>query len=330
MQLHILNEIPDELLTVSAKDLHKVIPGSGIIKIQGKKEPALFLSCLIHGNEITGLLVFQELLKKYGKTNWPRTTYLFFGNVWAAKEGLRQLPDRVDFNRIWTTSTEPEAQIAKQVFDFVDTNNLFASIDIHNNTGRNPHYSIVMRRDPAFFGMAAAFSQLSMFFEQELGTCTEAFTQFCPAVTLEAGLPGVADGTSHVMEFVETVMNWDERPNTSVEKLDLKLLEAWGIIKVPTDASVSVGDQSGDVQFSPDLDLINFTDVKPGTVWGTSSKNQNLVLRDLDKNDVTSDYFEVKDGAVISKKVLIPAMITPIASIIKSDCLCYVLREIEK
>jgi len=62
---------------------------------------------------------------------------------------------------------------------------LFASIDIHNNTGINPHYGCVKKLDPQFLNLSRLFSRTMIYVVQPGGVQSKAFSHLCPAVTLE-------------------------------------------------------------------------------------------------------------------------------------------------
>ena len=62
--LTILDDIPAGRLEVSARDLHRVLPGATLIHLPGRRYPALFVSILPHGNEDTGSSALQALLKR--------------------------------------------------------------------------------------------------------------------------------------------------------------------------------------------------------------------------------------------------------------------------
>jgi hypothetical protein len=78
---------------------------------------------------------------------------------------------------------------------------VFASIDVHNNTGLNPHYACVNRLDKEFLWLASLFGRLVIYFTHPKGTQTAAFAPFCPAVTLECGKPEHPYGVEHAFEY---------------------------------------------------------------------------------------------------------------------------------
>ena len=60
-KLSILKNIPDSFLTVDYHDIKQILKGPTLIHLQGEKEPALFISIMLHGNEYSGLQIMQEV-----------------------------------------------------------------------------------------------------------------------------------------------------------------------------------------------------------------------------------------------------------------------------
>lgn len=327
--LTILDKIPEGLLNARATELQDVLSGPTLIQLKGAREPAVWLGCLMHGNEYTGLLVLQELMKKYGETDWPRSVFLFFGNVAAAKEGQRHLDGQVDYNRIWRGGDLPEHRMAKQVLDHVRPQGLFASIDIHNNTGRNPYYAIVTTKDPRYLYLASQFSDIALYFTEERGTHTEVFANLCPTVTLESGLPGKPEGTEHVLKFVEGVLHMEEVPVVPVKSLNLSLMDIVATVRLAPETTVGLGEDKADIVFEQDFDKYNFTELSQGHFFGRYQDGHKLIVTDKDGKDVGDFYFDYLGGEIRTTRPLIPAMITLEKKILKSDCVCYLMEKIE-
>jgi hypothetical protein len=318
VMLTILNKIPLGLLDIPATRLCEILTGPTLMEFPGKDGAPIFISCLIHGNETTGLLVVQELLKKYDETNWPRPVFLFIGNVAAAAQGRRHLDDKPDFNRIWKPGPLDENKIAADVLQHVQPRKLFATIDIHNNTGRNPHYVVLDHLSVPNINLAGLFGPLCMFHNEPLGACSEVFAQYCPALTIEAGQPGKSEGTKQVLRFLEKLLVLPQIPAQSAADLQLTILETVGAIKIPFEANFI---------FDPDLDLLNFTTVVPGTDLGQCLSPHRFILKNDQGQDVADEYFSYQNQKIKTRKSFIPAMITLDPIIMKSDCLGYVMRE---
>ena len=93
--------LPPGLLDLPAARLGEVLPGPTLIHLPGRRTPPLFVSVLLHGNEDTGWLAAQSVLKKFATAELPRALTLFIGNVEAARTGLRRLDGQPDYNRVW-------------------------------------------------------------------------------------------------------------------------------------------------------------------------------------------------------------------------------------
>ena len=85
----------------------------------------------------------------------------------------------------------------RQLVDLMRERDVFASIDVHNNTGLNPHYGCINKLDPQFFHLATQFSRTVVYFIRPKGVQSMAFADICPAVTVECGKPDRPHGAAH-------------------------------------------------------------------------------------------------------------------------------------
>lgn len=329
MRLTITQNLPNGFSDFQVADIHHFFKGPTLFCISSKNNKApLYLSCLIHGNEVTGLLSLQELVRQYGCGNWPRPVFAFVGNVEAARHGKRHLDNRPDFNRIWKPGDLHEHRVAAEVLDFLKDKNLFAAIDIHNNTGRNPHYSVVCKKDLRDLNLAALFDRQAMFIDSPIGSKTQSMARLCPALTLEAGLPGKADGTRHVVDFINMVLHLEEIPQKPLSQLGLKVFEILACLKVLPKDSIGVGQDQADLVFMDDLDQYNFSKIPSGTKIGQYKNSHRLLINNLEGHEIKDDFFVyAPDGQIVTKTEICPAMITLDKAIIKSDCLGYLMQD---
>ena len=150
-----LDHLPEGLLGLEATRLQSQLQGPTLMYLRGRREPPLLVSVLMHGNETTGWEAVRALLRPYQAAGrvLPRSLYLFVSNVSAAAQGLRRLDGQPDYNRVWPgceDSGSAEHEMMRQVVDIMRTRGCFASIDVHNNTGLNPHYACVNVIDNRF------------------------------------------------------------------------------------------------------------------------------------------------------------------------------------
>jgi succinylglutamate desuccinylase len=328
-----LEYLPEGLLQIEADQLVEYLQGPTLIHLPGRRPEPLFVSVLMHGNETVGWEAVRQLLTKYeaGKT-LPRAMSLFIGNVEAASRGLRQLPGQPDFNRIWPGSEleeSPEHQVMQQVVEIMRDRNPFASIDVHNNTGMNPHYACVNRLDTEFLHLALLFSRTVVYFLRPKGVQSMAFAELCPAVTLECGKVGQAHGVEHAVEYLDACLHLSEHPVHPVAHQDIDLFHTVARVTVSADASIGFAAGESDITFEPDLDRMNFQELPVGTSLGFvngSSLCSLLDVRDEQGREVSRDYFQLEDGLLTLSRPVMPSMLTKDTEVIRQDCLCYLME----
>ena len=84
--------------------------------------------------------------------------------------------------------------MAQQVIAEMSARRPIASIDIHNTSGPNPHYACISTMERGHLELARRFAQMVIYLQVPSGLHSMAFSQFCPAVTVECGLSGSVDG----------------------------------------------------------------------------------------------------------------------------------------
>lgn len=330
--LAILDALPDGFLDCGARDLHLVLDGPTLIELAGERGPPLFVSILLHGNEDSGLGAVQRVISGYQDRPLPRSLMLLVGNVEAACHGLRRLDGQPDYNRIWPGTPNhgdtTEARIMAEVHARVVERRAVAAIDLHNNTGRNPHYAVVCNLDPRTLGLAALFSRRAVCFRGIPGTQTASFAGLITAITAECGLPGEAANAEAGARLVDAALNLDELPDGSSEGAALDLYHTLGVVRVREDVSFGFGAGEAELRFDPALDEYNFRELKPGTVLGETDHPMPLRMIDEAGRDVAEHYFETSSGKLRLRKQAVPAMFTVEPVIVRQDCLCYLMERL--
>ncbi|MDD5390443.1 MAG: M14 family metallopeptidase [Gallionellaceae bacterium] len=331
--LKVYEQIPAGLLELAAERLHEILPGPTLIHLPGRRPAPLFASVLLHGNEETGWLAAREVLRKYARSDLPRALSLFIGNIAAARHGLRVLDGQPDYNRIWpgaAASDRPEFAMARQVVEAMRARGVFASIDIHNNTGLNPHYGCVNRLEPAWLHLATLFSRTVVYFTYPRGVQSAAFAELCPAVTLECGKPGTPQGVEHAASYMDACLRLSEFPAHPVQPRDIDLFHTIATVKVPEEARFAFSDMDCDIEFAPDLDHLNFRELQPGTHLGRIHGRRGFCLQALDDEgkEMGDQVFDCSDGEIRLRRPLMPAMLTRDARVIRQDCLCYLMERL--
>lgn len=331
--LTITDQLPAGLLSTPAARLHQVLAGPTLIHVPGRREPPLFISTLLHGNEDSGLQAVQALLYRYsGGKDLPRAMSLFIGNVAAARHGLRRLDGQSDFNRVWRGGDSPEHAMARQVLEAMRARGPFASVDVHNNTGLNPHYACVNRLAPQFLHLATLFSRTVVYFTSPDTVQSRAFAGLCPAVTLECGQPGQPHGVEHSLEYLDACLRLSELPCHPVAAHDIDLFHTVATVKVKNGARFGFGEGDFDIRFEPDLDHLNFQELPEGARLGRLRPGGDgclLDVRDEHGREVCGEYFSAVDGELRTLRPVMPSMLTLNRTVIQQDCLCYLMERLD-
>lgn len=331
MKLTEFDHLPPGLLERPASALHHVLDGPALIHLQGKNPQPLFVTVLQHGNEVTGWEAVRRLLKShYEFDQLPRSISILIGNTRAAKHRLRRLDDQLDYNRCWPGGKYEDSDIGKlfhQVTDRVRAQPPIAAIDIHNNTGLNPHYAAINRIRPEFLRLASYFSSKVVYFRMPVGAQSLSLSKYCPSTTLECGQAGEIHGTDHSIGFLETCMHLDSIPTTPLEAEDVHLFHMVATVRVHDEALFGFGNVPTEIAFRDNLDVLNFQELPGGISLGdiNGGPAQPLIATDIDGADVTSQYFRFDRGQIETIREIMPSMLTLDRRVIQQDCLCYLM-----
>jgi succinylglutamate desuccinylase len=289
------------------------------------------VSVLLHGNETTGFFALQSLLKSYQDSLLPRALSIFVGNVVAARDGLRRLAGQPDYNRVWPGSQYndcAEQRMMAEVLELMRERRPFASVDVHNNTGINPHYACINRIDHRFMHLASLFSRTLVYFIRPAGVQSMAFAELCPAVTVECGKVGQKAGMEHAQEFLDACLHLSEIPEHRVAAHDVDLFHTVATVRVPRTYSFGFGDQQADICFVDDLDRLNFRELAAGTTLAQLDGVDDLPLTAIDErgDEVADRYFAVEGDMLRTTRSVMPSMFTLDERIIRQDCLGYLME----
>jgi len=334
MQIKQLEHYPEALLSCKATDLHALFPQPTLLHLSGKISQPIFISVLLHGNETTGFLAVQRLLNKYAQQPLPRSVSIFFGNTLAAKQGLRRLDTQPDYNRIWPGTEQEncaETEIASRIVNIMRNKQVFASIDVHNNTGLNPHYACINRLDNRFLQLANLFGRLVVYFLRPLGVQSAAFAEICPAVTLECGRPGQQHGVDHAYAYLNDCIHLTELAAHPVQNQDIDLFHTTAQVKIKENSSFSFNDCKSDLLFDKQLERMNFSEISPGTNFGIVQQSTSipLIATDEQGTDNTDQFFKIENMQLKIKRKTMPSMLTLDERVIRQDCLCYLMERIQ-
>ncbi len=335
MKLTILDYLPDRLLELPASALHQELDGPTLIHIPGYHEQPLFVSVLQHGNEVTGWDAVRRLLTShYQFDHLPRSMLLYIGNVEAARHGVRHLDRQPDFNRCWPGGDNGDSEfhaLFREVTEIARQSDPIASIDVHNNTGQNPHYGAVNQMDSRFFRLASMFSNTVIYFTMPHGVQSQAFSEFCPAVTLECGQAGNIHSADHTMAYLETCLNLEELKADPLPAGSFDLFHMVATVHIDKQMSLGIAQPQMNISLIKDLDLFNFRELPAETVFGNINgvRRPPLVATNTEGEVTTSHYFRFDGGEIRTTRPIMPSMLTDDIRVIHQDCLCYLMERLD-
>lgn len=322
--------LPEGLLQRPAGHLHEVLDGPTLIHLPGRMTAPLAVTVLLHGNEDTGWEAVRALLQRHAGRDLPRALSLFIGNVAAAREGVRHLEGQPDYNRVWRGEGTPEHTMMAEVVAAFHRRQPFASIDIHNNTGINPHYGCVNILEPHYLHLATLFSRTVVYFRSPATVQSRAMSRVCPAVTVECGRVGQSHGVDHAVEFLEAALQLTALPEHPPADHDYDLYHTVATVRVPDGVAFTFGEPAGDLSFLPDLDRLNFRELPAGTTLAQVRTPRGGVAAWSEAGErVTDRYFETVDGELRTRLTVMPSMLSTDAAAVRDDCLCYLMERLD-
>ena len=137
-----IESIPDYFFDLNQSNVLDHLDDMTLFFHRGESDKTILLSTMLHGNETSGLKAIQQYLKSVidGRIN-DFSFLILLGNPQAFAENKRLVEGQLDRNRIWQIRGDhPDHSLAKAVVDKVIEFSLMYSVDIHNNTGKNPYF----------------------------------------------------------------------------------------------------------------------------------------------------------------------------------------------
>ena len=304
MKLRVETALPSALTALPATRLANALGGPTLFDLRRAGEPPLFISVLVHGNETSGWEGVRRLRRELAACS----VLLFVGNVEAARAGVRALPTRPDFNRVWEGGDWPEAQVADEVVEYVAAAKPRLAVDIHNNTGRNPPYSVIARQDATTLAAAHVFAAHTLLATQPSGFQTARFARFCTAITIEVGTPDDSASIDRAAAFLRRQLH----PPAPAQPDALALFETVARLTLSDDAVIV-----------PDTQRFNFRTAPAGAAL---VKRGTVAAHAADGTDLGEVYLHHTNGGTVLKRPSVIAMYTGDIQAARHDCLCYLLE----
>lgn len=329
--LRTLERWPAGLEHVAAPELQQRLGGPTLIDVGGDAEPPLFVSVLLHGNETSGWDGLRRLIGHAIAADRPlrRRLVVLIGNVAAAADGMRTLPGQQDFNRIWHGAEGPEGELAAAIKQALSHRHLFAAVDLHNNTGQNPHYAVLTDLSRDNLGLAYLFDDKAVHVRQPDTVFTRWFAGRAPAVTLELGPVGDARCADRAYDYLARLLELNSIPDPDMARLSVYRAQAR--VYVPDGVAFSFAGDGLDTPLvlTGGLEAVNFHRLPAGTEFAATAlpADRALQIRDVADAAVTDLYLRAHDGRLLLRQPVVPAMYTTDPMVVRQDCLCYFMTE---
>lgn len=329
-ELKIINYIPEGFLEIKPREITKLIDSPTLIHLRGEKDQPFFISALLHGNEYSGLIILQEVLKKYCHQVLPKSLIIFIANPRACAQGLRYLKEQPDFNRIWKGGSSYEGSLTSPVLQYAKDQKIQGAIDIHNNTGRNPVYACINKKKEEFIQLAQVFSESVVYFTEPDSVLSIALSDICPAIVIECGLPGYTKGIVSGVRLIESILEREEKWKKNKIK-QTPIYHTYATLYIAPESDVCFHPQpvlnGRNLCFIDELDKLNFKQLKVGTFLGKASDSKQIKLIDKNGLNIFDQFFSIVENNLTVKSSFIPGMLTKDIQIAKLDCLGYIMEK---
>ena len=314
-----------ELLELPAEKLANVLTGPTLFDFSRDGQSPLFISVLLHGNEISGWDAIRTLLKTHVSKGTVPSLLLLVGNVVAARQRVRFLDEQRDFNRIWEENEPGEYDWTHEVIREVQARNPWFTLDVHNNTCPNPHHTVLTDNNPIALWAAKKFSDTAIYAHHPKGLLARRCSSFCPAITIEVGIPSEELSTIRARDFISVLMDHSKESFSARDELVVYRNTIRVVIENASDM-----DTSKMPMFDPVLKDWNFKSLECGTeVARMRPSGNNLIAFNEHGIDVSSEYFQIQHDAILLKQDVILSMYTQDSRIAHQDCVCYFLEPYE-
>ena len=312
LKFDVRRDFDERLLQVEASDLHRFLTGPTVFDLRRNGVQPFFVSTLLHGNETSG----WDAVRRFITDTSDASIVLFIGNVRAAAQAMRHLPDEVDFNRIWRQQPWRD-----DLNDLLERYQPWCGIDIHNNSGPNPHYSVITDQHESTLALASIFSNRVIFTHHTLDILAHAISPHCPSLTVETGTVDDLQSAQRAYDLL-TRLNEIRRVPMS-PKHELEAYETIGIVKVEHEN----GSLENFPQFDERLKESSFSTLAAGSPFVNCLPSgwRVSVLDPAHSLDLTDEFFEFRERRAYLKREIVMSMFTHTPILALQDCVCYFL-----
>jgi hypothetical protein len=322
-------------LPESVEEFLRWLGSHSLLCVPGRDQSRTRLvSTLLHGNEPSGVRAVHQWLRAGRK---PAVDVLIF--IGAVETALtppgfahRFLPGSLDMNRCWLPPFEtPEGVVAHEVLRLIRQTHAESLVDIHNNTGHNPAYGVGVVPGAAELNLTSLFGDRFVHSPLRLGTLAEATCNDFPSIAIECGRSHDPAADAVALAGLERYLETDVIDYQRVVPDHMSVLVDPVRVCVREGVELAFGDgpvAGADVTVDLDIDRHNFEELAPETEIGWLGERRVWPLEALDETgrDLSKEFFDIREGRMVTRQPIIPIMMTTNRDNALSDCLFYVVK----
>ena len=308
-------------------------PTAFFVRGQDQKKLRVIAGSL-HGNEPSGFrAIHRTLIDIAVRGERPATNvWLFVGGVEAAKlraNGLRMPPGRRDLNRCFAPPFDgidgAVGEMALRLFREVPPE---AVVDLHNNTGLNPAYTVTPALAAPHLWIGQLFATRFVHSTLKLGTFAEAFEDLAPSLTVECGMAGRPEADATAYAGLRRLLAAPQIEHAFVSTQPLQVLADSVRVSLASGSTLAFADApepDAHVTLDPGIDRHNFEFLSAGVAlgWIRTGGSWPLVAIDEAGADRSAELFALDGDVLRVRRSFVPIMMTTSVEAALSDCLFY-------
>ena len=239
------------------------------------------------------------------------------------------LPGRRDLNRCFRAPFDgidgAVGEDALRLFRAVPPE---AVVDLHNNTGKNPAYTVTPELGPQHLWLGRLFATRFVLSQLKLGAFSEAFEDIAPSVTVECGIAGHPESDATAYAGLRRFMAAERVETAFVSAEPLQILTDSIRVTLASGLKLAFGDMAcaeAHLTLEANLDRHNFAFLPAGTPLGWVHHGGSWPVVALDESDVdrAAELFVIEGDRLLVRRSFIPIMMTTDAVVAVADCLFY-------
>jgi hypothetical protein len=325
---------PRSALGTSAEMWLDRLVGPTLVRVPGRDRTRCRAAVtLLHGNEPSGVRAVHAWLSSDAV---PAVDTLVIVAAVAAARGApgfahRMVPGARDLNRCFRPPFDgAEGALAAAILRELRAAQPEAVVDLHNNTGHNPPYGVGATLDAVRLALTALFATRFVHSTIRLGALTEA-TADLNAITIECGRAGDPAADAVALAGLERFFGAEDL-GLDAPPRDLTVLVDPVRVAVRPGIRLAFGElpiAGADLTLRGDVDRHNFEALLPGVPvgWLADGAPWPLDARGADGEDVSRDYFVADGPLLVSRRAIVPIMMTTSVDAALADCLFYAAHQ---